>query len=200
MRACACRLNSLCTICLTQQTNVDKRGRVTGDSFTTALAVHRNNNGRAILFCNVRMTLGICSHLSLLSHFMSLIYPLLFFLLFFEFTISPQWFPQRLMQCAGIHKLMPKLMGRRREWNDLHRAVDCYFYGTQIPSGYIERKLDLEGMRVGCVMSYITIHQSSEVGYHSLQGAMNNWAVCNMTAGCRSHKNSNRVWYVGGSN
>lgn len=33
----ACRLNSLCTICLTQQTNVDKRGRVTGDSFTTEI-------------------------------------------------------------------------------------------------------------------------------------------------------------------
>lgn len=78
------------------------------------------------------------------------------------------------MQCAGIHTLMPELMGRRREGNDLHRAVDCYFHGTQIPSGYIERKLDLEGTRVGYMMSYITIHQLGEVGYHSLQGAMNN--------------------------
>lgn len=74
-------------------------------------------------------------------------------------------------------------------------------HGSQIPWGYIGRKLDLEGMRVGRVMSYITIHWWREVGYYSLQGVMNTAELlCNMTTGCKSHKKPNRVLYVGGSN
>lgn len=65
------------------------------------------------------------------------------------------------------------------------RTASCA--AAQMPRGYIGRKLDLEGMRVGCVMSYITIHRwREEVGYHSLQGAVNtSEPLCNTTTGCR---------------
>ena len=70
------------------------------------------------------------SHLSCSSHFTS---P--FFLFFFIPTsvfppsssnspLSPRRCPQRLTQCTSIRTLMPKLMGRRRGRNDLHRTAD----------------------------------------------------------------------------
>lgn len=79
-------LNGLCSICLSEKTNVKKRQRVIGDSFTTALGVYsNNNNSRKSLFCNSCMTLEIgmsISHLSLLTHFNSPMHPILSFLLF----------------------------------------------------------------------------------------------------------------------
>lgn len=46
------------------------------------------------------------------------------------------------------------------------RTASCA--AVQMPWGYIGRKLDLEGMRVGCVMSYITIHRWGRGGGVSL--------------------------------
>lgn len=105
------------SVSLSKQTwRKKKMCRVIGDSFTTAHGEHKNNNSRASLFYNLCMTLEIemsLSHLSLCSHFMSPIDPLLCVLLLLYFTISPQC-PKRLMQCACIHTLMPKSVGRRR--------------------------------------------------------------------------------------
>lgn len=74
-----CRSSILCATCLTEQINVDIRGRVIGDSFTTALAVHRNNNSTANQFCNLCMVLGVRSHLSVESLHVSHVFPPLFF-------------------------------------------------------------------------------------------------------------------------
>lgn len=83
------------------------------------------------------------------------------------------------------------------------RTASCA--AVQMPWGYIGRKLDLEGMRVGCVMSYITIHRWGRGGGVSLiTGSSEHiWAaVQHDNRQQEPLKNSSRVFffflYVGG--
>lgn len=119
---------------------------------------------------------------------------------FSEFAASLQWWPWLLVLCAGMLVLMPKSIGRRRKRKDLHRTggISC----SQIPRGYTGRKLDLEGTKAGCMMSFIIVNWWREEGYHSLRRTVNAAELlCNMTTGCRSHKpKQGRVQDVGGGN
>lgn len=62
---------------------------------------------------------------------------------------------------AGICPLKPKLMGRRGQRNGLHRTV----HFSENPRIAQERKLAVEGTRVGCVMSYITAARSGGLSF-----------------------------------
>lgn len=83
------------------------------------------------------------------------------------------------------------------------RTASCA--AVQMPWGYIGRKLDLEGMRVGCVMSYITIHRWGRGGGVSLITGSSEHIRAAVQHDSRQQeplKNSSRVFsfflYVGG--
>lgn len=99
----------------------------------------------------------VWSHLELLTHSVPPIQnPLLFLLLFLYSTASP------LRRRAGIRPLTPKLMRRRGECNGLLKSTGCSSVNPRVTQ---ERKLAVEGARVGNGMSYITREQRGAVGF-----------------------------------
>lgn len=114
----------------------------------------------SVLFFKICVTSGaVWSHRQLLSHSRPPIQNSPTFSLSFYITLF------RLL--AGICPLKPKLMGRRGQRNGFHKTVPF----SANPRIAQERKLAVEGTRVGCVMSYITGERRGAVGSHSFTGS-----------------------------
>lgn len=148
----------------------NKGGRVTGDSFTSALKSTRQQywqNKTVLQFmhdCGNRMSgclTAICVGCWLIS-FTSASHsshPLLIRRFSSMMATAPDAACWRTHINAEVNRKAKKV-----KWFGRTGGISC----GQIPRGYTGRKLDLEGTRAGRMMSFITADWWREVGYHSL--------------------------------
>lgn len=153
----ACRLNSLCTICLTQQTNVDKRGRVTGDSFTTEIIMAAQFCSATYAWPWVYAAICLC-WVIWVSHIPTSVFPPLFLIHHFSSMMSTApdamcWHPQINAKVNGKTKGVKwfargcgLLLSRHSDTLGLHRKeigsrgnesrlCDVIYYNTSVKRG-----------------------------------------------------------------